>query len=319
MILYGKRVCAGARRWMYLIAIVGISGFMVELAAADRIAGSVTAKQASQTQPDPEGLNTKQRSLINMAKNGDYEDLLKVFLNDPDPGFRWNAFSCLIFRGGKDVAGTLVKMYQQSRDPIIKEIIIHNLGNRNELDSLRTIARTDPSPEYRQLANEVIKWLMESGGSDLIKPRDNVPPPPPARLASLHIDEPPPPRSDQVQRGETFLLMREAVYAFMRRDPVILERILADDYFGTDESGIIYNKMEEVAGVKRFDQTIKRFEFHNYGLGGHPYMSVAGILGTAYFQADGKELTLKYKCNMTFARRKGQWKVVGFHLRRQSS
>ena len=153
------------------------------------------------------------------------------------------------------------KLYHQNRDPIIKEIIIHNLGNRNELDSLRTIARTDPSPEYRQLANEVIKWLMESGGSDLIKPRDNVPPPPPARLASLHIDEPPPPRSDQVQRGETFLLMREAVYALMRRDPVILERILADDYFGTDESGVIYNKTEEVAGVKRFDQTIKQSNF----------------------------------------------------------
>ena len=325
MILSSNRVGAGTRRWMYLIAIVGISGFVVLLPAAVHIAGSVMAKQASQTKPDPEGLSPKQRSLINMAKNGAYDDLMKIFLTDPDPDLRWSAFSSLIFRGGKDAVGTLVKLYQQSRDPIIKEIIIHNLGNRKELDSLTAIARTDPSPEYRQLATEVIKWLMESGDSDLLKPRSDAPPPPPPpppppRLASLQIDDPPPPRSDQVQRGQTFVLVREAVYAFMRRDPVILEHILADDYFGTDESGAIYNKAQEITGVKRFDQTIKRFEFHNSGfLNKDQYMFVADILGTAHFHADGKELTVKYRCNITLARRKGQLKVVGFHLKRLPS
>jgi hypothetical protein len=319
MILSRTRVCAGTRRWIYLIALVGSSGFALWLPAAFRTPGSVMAQQASQTKPDPEGLSPKQRSLINMAKNGAYDDLMKIFLTDPDPDFRGSAFSSLIFRGGKDAVGTLIKLYQQSRDPIIKEIIIHNLGNRKEVDSLTAIARTDPSTEYRQLATEVIKWLMDSGDSDLLKPSDNLPPPPPPKLASLQIDDPPPPRADQVQSGQTFALMREAVYGFMRRDPVILERILADDYFGTDESGASYNKAQATAGVKMFDQAIKRFEFHGYGLGGHPYMSVAGILGTAHFQSGGGGLTVKYMCNMTFARRKGQWKVVGFHLRRQPS
>jgi HEAT repeats len=324
MILSRNKVCAGMRRWMYLIAIVGIGGFAVWLPAAVRIDGSVMAKQSSQTKPDPQGLSPKQRSLINMAKNEAYDDLMKTFLTDPDPDIRWSAFNSLVFRGGKDAIGTLAKLYQQSRDPIIKEIIIHNLGNRKEIDSLTAIARTDPSPKYRQLATEVIKWLRESGDADLLKPRSDAPPPPPPppppRLASLQIDDPPPPRSDQIQSGQGFVLMRETVYAFMRRDPVILERILADDYFGTDESGAIYNKAQEITGVKRFDQTIRRFEFNNsVFLSGSQYMSVAGILGTAHFHADGKELIVKYRCHMTFAKRMGQLKVVGFHLKRQPS
>lgn len=72
--------------------IVGISGFAVGLPAADRIDGTVKAKQASQTQPDPEGLSTKQRSLINIAKNGAYEDLLKSLF---DRSRSWVSVECI--------------------------------------------------------------------------------------------------------------------------------------------------------------------------------------------------------------------------------
>jgi Domain of unknown function (DUF4440) len=318
MILNRNRVCASMRQWTYLIVLIGVIGFVMRLPAAVSTAISVVAQQAPQSKPDPEGLNNKDRSLISMAKNGAYDDLIQIVLTDPDPGFRHKAFLSLILRASKDGVSSLVKLYNKSRDPMVKEIIVHNLGSRNELDSLTTIARTDPSPQYRQLATEVIKCLMESGDSNQIKPRDASPPPPP-RPASLtvSIDATPPPRSDQTQSGELFALMRETAYAYMRRDPVILERILADDYFGTDESGAIYKKAQEIAGVKRFDHAIKKFEFNDYSLSGHQQMAVADILGTANFQADGKDLTAQHRYTVTFAVRKGQWKVVGFHLRRK--
>jgi hypothetical protein len=319
MILTRNRVCTSTHQWIFLIVLIGVIDFVQWLPAAVSTASSAVIQQAAQTKPDPEGLGNRDRSLISMAKNGGYDDLIQIVLTDPDPGFRQKAFMSLILRTNKDGVGSLVKLYNKSRDPMVKEIIVHNLGSRNELDSLRTIARTDSSPEYRQLVTEVIKWLMESGDTNPIKPRDASPlPPPPPKPASLtvSIDANPPLRSDLAQSGELFALMRETFYAYMRRDPVMLERILADDYFGTDERGAIYKKAQEIAGVKRFNQAIKQFEFDDYHLYGHQHMAVADILGTAHFHADGKDLTAQHRYTVTFARRKGQFKVVGFHPKR---
>jgi hypothetical protein len=64
----------------------------VWLPAAVTSASSVATQQASQTKPDPEGLDSRDRSLISMAKNGAYDDLIQIVLTDPDPGFRQAGF-----------------------------------------------------------------------------------------------------------------------------------------------------------------------------------------------------------------------------------
>jgi hypothetical protein len=256
-----------------------------------------------------------------------YDGLVQTALTDPELGR--DALSRLIFFDRDKNTGALVKLYRQSSDPIVKEIVIHSLGRRVEVEPLTAIAQADPSPEFRHLASSVLKWLQAGDGANEIKRREESalkarlsrgdvppppPPPPPPSKASLAVstDVEPQPRSDQAGAQSVFALIREAIYAQLRRDPAVLERILADDYIGTDSTGAVYDRAQEIAAGRGFDYAARRFEFDYYGASGDEEISIIQVLGSVYSQAGGQPIA-QYRYTITIGKRQGQMKVVAIH------
>jgi beta-lactamase regulating signal transducer with metallopeptidase domain len=330
MILNNDRTRVVARQWRFLLLTAGLIAFVVWLLTPEsNLKSGLAQRQAEKGASKPiDTLPPKAQAVKDIGDRQGYDGLVLTALTDPELGR--DALSRLVFFDRDKNTGALVKLYQQSSDPIVKEIIIHSLGRRVEVERLTAIAQADPSPEFRQLASSVLKWLQESGGGKEIKlreelnlqarlsRRDDPPPPPPPSKASMavSIDAEPQPRSDQTSNGVGVALIREVVYAQLRRDPAVLERILADDYIGTDSTGAVYDRAQETAAGRGFDNAARRFEFDNCGIGGDGEISIAQVLGSVYSQAGGEPIA-QYRYNITLGKRRGQMKVVAIHMGRK--
>jgi beta-lactamase regulating signal transducer with metallopeptidase domain len=330
MILNNDRARVVARQWRFLLLTAGLIAFVVWMLIPEtNLKSGLAQRQAEKGASKPvDTLPPKAQAVKDIGDRQGYDGLVQTALTDPELGR--DALSRLVFFDRDKNSGALVKLYQQSSDPIVKEIVIHSLGRRVEVERLSAIAQADPSPEFRQLASSVLKWLQESGGGNEIKlreelniqarlsRRDDPPPPPPHSKASLavSIDAEPQPRSDQTSNWVGFALIREVVYAQLRRDPAVLERILADDYIGTDSTGAVYDRAQETAAGRGFDNAARRFEFDNCGIGGDEEISIAQVLGSVYSQV-GAEPIAQYRYTFTLGKRQGQMKVVAIHMSRR--
>jgi beta-lactamase regulating signal transducer with metallopeptidase domain len=330
MILNNDRTRVVAQQWKFLLLTAGLIAFVAWLLLpGSNLKSGLAQRQAEKGASKPvDTLPPKAQAVKDIGDRQGYDGLVQTALTNPELGH--DALSRLVFFDRDKSSGALVKLFQQSSDPIVKEIVIHSLGRRVEVERLSAIAQADPSPEFRQLASSVLKWLQESGGGNEIKlseelniqarlsRRDDPPPPPPPSKASLavSIDAEPQPRSDQTRNGVGVALIREVVYAQLRRDPAILERILADDYIGTDSTGAVYDRAQETASGRGFDNAARRFEFDNWGMGGDGEISIAQVLGSVYSQAGGEAIA-QYRYNITLGRRQGQMKVVAIHMSRK--
>lgn len=330
MILNNDRARVVARQWRFLLLTVGLIAFVAWLLIPGNNGKSGMAQQQVEkgVSKPIDTLPPKAQAVKDIVERQGYDGLVQTALNDPELGR--DALGQLVFFDRDKNSGALAKLYQLSSDPIVKEIIIHSLGRRVEVEPLTAIAQADSSPEFRQLASSVLRWLQESGGANEIKlreelnhqarlsRRDDPPPPPPPSKVSLAVssDAEPQPRSDQTGNRGGFALLREVVYAQLRRDPAVLERILADDYIGTDSTGAVYDRAQEIAAGRGFDNAARRFEFDNCGIGGDPEIAIAQVLGSVYSQAGGEPIA-KYRYNITLARRQGQMKVVAIHMSRK--
>ena len=330
MILNNDRARVVARQWRFLLLTAGLISFIAWLLIPENnLKSGLAQRQAEKGASKPvDTLPPKAQAVKDIGDRQGYDGLVQTALTDPELGH--DALSRLVFFDRDKNSGALVKLFQQSSDPIVKEIVIHSLGRRVEVERLSAIAQADPSPEFRQLASSVLKWLQESGGDNEIKlreelnlqarlsRRDDPPPPPPPSKASLavSIDAEPQPRSDQTSNGVGVALIREVVYAQLRRDPAVLERILADDYIGTDSTGAVYDRAQETAAGRGFDNAARRFEFNNCGIGGDGEISIAQVLGSVYSQA-GAEPIAQYRYTFTLGKRQGQMKVVAIHMSRK--
>jgi beta-lactamase regulating signal transducer with metallopeptidase domain len=333
MILNNDRTRVVARQWKFLLLTAGLIAFLAWLLIpGDNLKSGLAQRQAEKRVSKPvDTLPPKAQAVKDIGDRQGSDGLVQTALTDPVLGRE--ALSRLIFFDRDKNTGGLVKLYQLSSDPIVKEVIIHSLGRRVEVEPLTTIAQADPSPEFRQLASSTLKWLQESGGADEIKLRGESnlqvrlsrrddppppPPPPPPSKASMAVssDAEPQPRSDQTRNGVGFALLREVVYAQLRRDPAVLERILADDYMGTDSTGAVYDRSQEIAAGRGFDNAARRFEFDDCGIGGDGEISIAGVLGSVYSRAGGAPIA-QYRYNITLGRRQGQMKVLAIHMSRK--
>jgi hypothetical protein len=330
MILNNDRTRVVAQQWRFLLLTVGLIAFVVwMLIPGSNLKSGLAQRQAEKGASKPvDTLPTKAQAVKDIGDRQGYDGLVQTALTDPELGR--DALSRLVFFDRDKNSGALVKLFQQSSDPIVKEIVIHSLGRRVEVERLSSIAQADPSPEFRQLASSALRWLQEGDGANEIKRReeltlqarlsrrDDPPPPPPPSKASMavSIDAEPQPLSDQTSNGAGFALIREAVYAQLRRDPAVLERILADDYIGTDSTGAVYDRAQEIAAGRGFDYAAKRFEFDNYGAGGDGEISITRVLGSVYSQA-GAEPIAQYRYTFTLGKRQGQMKVVAIHMSRR--
>lgn len=330
MILNNDRARVAARQWRFLLLTAGLIAFVVWLLIpGNDLKSGLAQRQAEKGASKPvDTLPPKAQTVKDIGDRQGYDGLVHTALTDPELGR--DALSRLVFFDRDKNSGALVKLFQQSSDPIVKEIIIHSLGRRAEVERLSAIAQADPSPEFRQLASSVLRWLQEGDGASEIKRReelaiqarisrrDDPPPPPPPSKASMAVstDAEPQPRSDQAGNRTGFALIREVVYAQLRRDPAVLERILADDYIGTDSTGAVYDRAQEIAAGRGFDYAARRFEFDNYGAGGDGEISITQVLGSVYSQA-GAEPIAQYRYTITLGKRQGQMKVVAIHMSRR--
>ncbi|HKQ79678.1 MAG TPA: nuclear transport factor 2 family protein [Blastocatellia bacterium] len=333
MILNDDRARVVAKQWNFLLLAAGLIAFVAWML----IPGSNVKSGLAQNQAEKgatklvDTLPRKAQAVKEISERQGYDGLVQTALTDPE--LSRDALSRLIFFDRDKNTGALVKLYQQSSDPIVKEIIIHSLGRRLAVEPLTAISQTDPSPEFRQLASSTLKWLQESEGANELKLREELnnrarlsrrdvppplPPPPPPSKASLAVssDSEPQPRSDQASNWGGFALLREVVYAQLRRDPAVLERILADDYIGTDSTGAVYDRAQEISAGRGFDNAARKFEFDNCGVSGDGEISIAQVLGSVYSQAGGEPIA-QYRYNITLGRRQGQMKVVAIHMDRK--
>jgi len=328
MILNNDRTRVVARQWRFLLLTAGLIAVAVWLLIpASNLKSGLAQRQAEKGASKPvDTLPPKAQAVKDIGDSQGYDGLVQTALTDPELGR--DALSRLVFFDRDKNTGALVKLYQLSSDPIVKEIVIHSLGRRVEVEPLTAIAQADPSPEFRQLASSVLKWLQEGDGANEIKRREELnlqarlslrdeppPPPPPPSKASMAVsaDAEPQPRSYQAGKQPAFALIREVVYAQLRRDPAVLERVLADDYIGTDSTGAVYDRAQEIAAGRGLDYAARRFEFDNYGAGGDGEISITQVLGSVYSQTGGEPIA-QYRYTITLGKRQGQMKVVAIHM-----
>jgi beta-lactamase regulating signal transducer with metallopeptidase domain len=346
MILNKDRTRVLARKWKYLILSATLIALVAWMLLPARLAKPGLAQQVSGD------LNELVAKYMGDSKN--FDDLVETALTNPDPETRQKAVLRLYILEGDGSAAALVKLYNKSSDPMIKKMVIQSLHKRGAGEQLATIAQTEQSPEFRQMANEAIKDLKEntvslmiapdgklemaelignievneaSGGKEIelkkdlrsvIDLQDGMPPPPP----------PPPPPSKMMtvaagqelksivgDRGESmFDLLREAADANIRRDTSFFERVLDEDYRETGPNGETLNKAQAIADVKRLDYTIKKFEFDDLSVSGNEHSAFVTFLGTVYFQANGQDSTAQFRYTVNFIKRDGQLKIAAVHM-----
>ena len=368
MILNRNRVRVIARQWRYLILPALLIAVVAWLLAPGSIAKPGSKQEVARQQIDTAGL--KDMLVKYMGDSKAYDDLIDMALNNDDIELRQRAVIRLTSIEGDGSTAALVELYSRSNDPSVKEIVIHNLGRRSEIEPLTVIAQTDESSQFRELAREVIKWMKETSDTnevrldvnlaqaklegaidkkDLLALSEKVagqheaalkdalivsaryaeyreksqlpppPPPPPPHPESLTVSVDSALVSDpeDQQNQPVFVLLREAVYASLRHDASVFERILADDYIGTDPDGRIFNRAQEIAEVRRLDYNVKKFVFDGYTVSGDEQMAVANFIGTVYFYLGNAEATAQFRYTVTLAKRNDQWKVVAIHMSRK--
>src|SRR5262245_44552973 len=154
MILNKERTRALTVKWRYLILTATLIAMVSWIILPARLAKPGLAQQAS------DDLNELLEKYMGDSRN--FDDLVETALTNPDPETRQKAFLRLFIMGGDGSAAALVKLYNKSNNPKIKEMIIRNLSKRGAGDQLATIAQTEQSPEFRQMVNEEIKQLKEN-------------------------------------------------------------------------------------------------------------------------------------------------------------
>jgi len=113
---------------------------------------------------------------------------------------------------------------------------------------------------------------------------------------------------------ELIKLENEANDAWVRRDIVPFDRILADDYTGTDEEGNVMTKAQELANIKSGAYLSTSAVKDDIKV--RVYGDAAVVTGRSTYkgQYKGKEYTSKYRWTDTWVRDNlGRWKCVAFH------
>jgi beta-lactamase regulating signal transducer with metallopeptidase domain len=166
MILNKDRTRVLTRKWKYLILSATFIALVTWMLLPARLAKPGLAQQLSGD------LNELVAKYMGDSKN--FDDLVETALTNPDPETRQKAVLRLYILEGDGSAAALVKLYNKSNDPMIKKMVIQSLGKRGAGDQLSTIAQTEQSPEFRQMANEAIKDLKENTVDLELIPAENL-------------------------------------------------------------------------------------------------------------------------------------------------
>lgn len=328
MIMNKDRVRVIARQWKYLLLPVALIAVVAWMLIHGRLAKPGLA------QPQPGDTSLKLQLVKYMGANKAYDDLIEMALRNPDMELRRLAAIRITEIQGGGSTDAMVELYNKSDDPEVKSLLIDTFGRISEIKPLTKIALSDPSPEYRRQALYRIKWLKENSDSGTIKawnvpdlqaqlnelsqePPAPPPPPPP----------PPPPGSLDVEAGKAltplrwhndndsaFALLRQTADANIRRDTSFFERVLTENFEETMPNGVTLNKAQAIAALKDLSLTIKKVEFDDLSVSGNEGMAFATFLGTVYFEENGQDSTVQYRCTVNFIKTDGQLKIAAVHM-----
>jgi beta-lactamase regulating signal transducer with metallopeptidase domain len=154
MIMNRDRARVIARQWRYLIPPVALIAAVTWLLLPARLTKPGLAQQGAGD------LNELVARYAEDSKN--FDDLVEMALTSPDLEIRQKAVLRLYIIEGSGTSAALAEVYKKSNDPAIKRMVIRCFCRRGESEQLATIAQTEQSPEFRQMANEAIKRLKEN-------------------------------------------------------------------------------------------------------------------------------------------------------------
>ncbi len=116
-------------------------------------------------------------------------------------------------------------------------------------------------------------------------------------------------------------LDREWGEAIVRRDAVMLDRLLAEDYTRTEPSGETINKAQEIAETKApaFVTTVESLitEDVKVKVSGERATVTGSVVVSVRF--DGQAIRERYGYMRTFAKRDGRWQIMAAHLSRTNA
>jgi ketosteroid isomerase-like protein len=114
---------------------------------------------------------------------------------------------------------------------------------------------------------------------------------------------------------ELIRMEKEWSAAYLSHDVSVVDRIVADDFIGTDGRGIMTDKKQEVEDArsehpdrKVLSETIDDLKVRIYG-----DTAIVNGRTTEKIQSGGKEFVIRYRRTDVFVKRRGRWQCVSFH------
>ena len=103
--------------------------------------------------------------------------------------------------------------------------------------------------------------------------------------------------------------------AYLSHDVSVVDRILADDFIGTDGRGIMTDKEQEMEDARSENPNRKVLSEAIDDLKVRIYGDTAVVNGrtTEKIQAGSKELVIQYRRTDVFVKRNARWQCVSFH------
>ncbi len=121
-------------------------------------------------------------------------------------------------------------------------------------------------------------------------------------------------RQSKIER-ELMQMEHDWSAAYLSHDISVVDRILADDFIGTDGRGIMTDKKQEVEDARSENPNRKVLSEAIDDMKVRIYGDTAIVNGrtTEKIQAGGKELVIQYRRTDVFVKRNGRWQCVSFH------
>ena len=121
-------------------------------------------------------------------------------------------------------------------------------------------------------------------------------------------------RQAKIER-ELIEMERDWSAAYLSHDVSVVNRLLADDFIGTDGRGVMTDKKQELEDARSENPNRKVLSEAIDDMKVRIYGDTAIVNGrtTEKIQSGGKEFVIQYRRTDVFVKRNGRWQCVSFH------
>lgn len=98
--------------------------------------------------------------------------------------------------------------------------------------------------------------------------------------------------------------------ALGKNDAAALDRIYADDYALTNESGVVTGKAERLAQIRSGELKFESVSFDDVKIQIYGNTAVARYRGTTKAKFKGEDISSSLRVTLTFVKIKGRWQLV---------